>query len=350
MTLNQLRIFYVSARLMSFTAAAEELCLTQPAITLQIQSLERDLGLKLFERVGNKLRLTDAGQALYKSAGTIILAEDEARKIVAELRSASRRRVVVAANTTGGMYALPPILLAFGQAHPDVAIGLDIESSEQIIERLLQNGVDVGLVGGPMEDKRIVAEPILKDELAVIVSPAHEAAQHSRMTLGDLAMYPLVMAEPRSRTRMLIERTFRAAGLRVQPSLQLTGTEAVKKAVESGLGVGIVSKFSVERELYLGVLKAIEIEGVQLVRPLELIHRKGRRLSHAARLFRSFALEYARREFGPLSDLYASVTKVYTEATGEGLVPAGAGAGVVTDLGAWRPEPTPLARSRRPSR
>jgi DNA-binding transcriptional LysR family regulator len=292
--LHQLRIFHAVAQRMSFSAAAERLFLTQPAVSLQVRALERSLGVRLFDRSGGRLALTPAGEALLRSATTILNAEGEARRAIDELKGASAGRLIVAANTTGGMYFVPRLLAAFRAEAPKVQIELDVDATDRICERVAQGTVDVGFVGGPVDDGRLTVEPIAEDRLVLVAAPGHPAAAgRPRITPADLAAEPLIVPEAASRTRMLVERRLREAGLPFRPAAQMVGTEAVKKAVEANLGIAFVSRFAVEAELALGRLAALEVEGFAIVRPIVMIYRSERYFTPVAARFRMFVLARA---------------------------------------------------------
>jgi len=268
--------------------------MTQPAVSLQVKALEKQLGVKLFERVNNKIALTSIGQALVTSAAAVLHAEQDALQLLKELKGTSKGQLIVGTNTTGGMYVVPPILRAFKEEHTGFDITLQIDATDRITERVSQNVIDVGFVGGPIRDSRFTVEAIFQDELVVIASPSHPAAQMDRISLQDLAEQPFILPEVGSRTRILVERAFRDAHVVLQPKMQLVGTEAVKKAVESNLGVAAVSKYAVLQELRLGILKTLEIPDLRLLRPLEMLHRKGKYFSPAANEFIRFVRDYAR--------------------------------------------------------
>ncbi len=295
MNLHRLRIFHAVADRMSFSAAAEQLYLTQPAVSLQVRALERSLGVTLFDRTRGRLALTPAGEALLTSAATILHAEGEARRVLDELRGASAGRLIVAANTTGGMYVVPRLIAAFRAEAPKVQLELGVEATDRICERVAQGMVDIGFVGGPIEDGRLTVEPLADDRLVLVASPAHSLAarRRRRITLEQLAAEPLIVPEAASRTRQLVERRLRDAGLPFRPAGQMVGTEAVKKAVESNLGLAFVSSYAVEGELTLGRLVALEVEELAIVRPIVMVYRAERYFTPAAVRFRDFVLARA---------------------------------------------------------
>jgi len=275
------------------TAAASDLRLTQPAVSLQIKALEKDLGILLLERGGPKLLLTQAGEALYRCAVSILHAKDEAERAIAELSAATQGKLILGANTTGGMYLLPRIVRAFKELYPQTEVIFEIESTQWIYEKILQNVVDMGLVGGPTEDRRFGVEPICLDHVALIVSPSHAFARAGKVSLAELKTQPCILPLQGSRTRQLVERKLKEAGVTLRVTMQLPGTEAVKKAVEANLGVGFVSRYAVERECSLGDLKIITVDRFDLTRRMELIYRKQKYFSPVAQRFREFVHSYA---------------------------------------------------------
>ena len=295
MNFHQLQIFYQVVQRLSITAAASDLRLTQPAVSLQIKALEKNLGLPLLERGGSKLRLTQAGEALYRCAVSILHAKDEAERSIAELGAATKGKLILGANTTGGMYLLPRIVREFKGLYPETEVIFQIESTEWIYEKILQNVVDMGLVGGPTEDRRFGVEQICLDHVALIVSPAHPFARVGKVSLGDLKAQPCILPTQGSRTRQFVERKLKEAGVTLRVAMQLPGTEAVKKAVEANLGMAFVSQFAVERECSVGDLKIIPIGRFEPTRHMELIYRKQKYFSPVAQRFREFAHSYAQK-------------------------------------------------------
>lgn len=295
MNFHQLKIFYTVAQRHSITAAAFDLRLTQPAVSQQIKALEKELGAALFERGGVKLRLTQAGEAFYRSTITILHAKDEAERTIAELSAATKGKLILGANTTGGMYLLPRIVRAFKEGYPETEITLQIESTEWLYEKILENVVDLAVVGGPTEDRRFGVEAICLDRLALIASPSHRFANLSGVLLKNLKGEPFVVPTQGSRTRQLVERELKAAGVTPNVVMQLMGTEAVKRAVAANLGIAYVSQYAVEREGRPAELKVISVDDFELQRNMELIYRKQKYFSPVAERFREFLHAYARR-------------------------------------------------------
>lgn len=300
MNLHHLRIFHTVAQRRSITAAAGDLLLSQPAVSLQIKALERELGLPLFERGGARLRLTQAGEMLDRSAASMLHAKDEVERSIAELRDGTRGRLLLGAGATGGMYVLPRILQAYRRLWPDTEIQLHMGSTDHLLDRIVQNALDVVLVGGPIEDRRFEVEPVCADELVLIAAPSHPIASVARVTLREVANVPFIVPEGGSRTRLLVERRFREAGVPLRIAMQLPGTEGVKRGVEAGLGIGMVSGYAIEAECATGVLRRVPIDGWTVLRTMNLVYRGQKYFSPVGERFREFARAFGAEHLLPL--------------------------------------------------
>ena len=301
MNLHHLRIFHTVANRQSVTRAAADLLLTQPAVSVQLKALEKELGLPLFERGGQKLRLTQAGEVLHRAAVSILSAVDEAERAIAELRGGTKGRLILGAGTTGGMYVLPRVIQAYKSLWPETEILLHVGTTDQILEKLFQNVLDMGLVGGPIEDRRFTVDTLCGDELVLIAAPSHPIASLGKVTLRDLGGMPFIVPETGSRTRQLVEKRLREAGVPLAIAMQLPGTEGVKRAVEGGLGIGMVSRYAVESEVGAGVLRRVPIEGWQLRRSMNLVYRAQKYFSPVGARFRQFALSYGAQHLDPVA-------------------------------------------------
>lgn len=285
MNLHQLRIFCSVVESGSYTRAAETLYMTQPAVSLQVRALERSLQVKLLERVNQQLIVTEAGQALYQCALPMLNAEEEAERVLAELKGAVRGKLVVAANTTGGMYIVPPLLASYKERHPESELYLQIDATDRLIERARQGVIDLGFACGAIQQPELTVEAIGTDSLTLILSPYHPLASRPALTLEQVAALPFIVPESISRTRQLIEQTFRERGYALKIVMHFQGTEPVKKAVESNLGAAIVSRAAVEREVAAGVLRPVPIADLDLKRPFVMFYRQGKYFGPMARAF-----------------------------------------------------------------
>ncbi len=293
MNLHQLRVLSALISRGSYTAAAEHLHLTQPAVSQQIKALEASCGVRLVERANNRIVPTHAGEVLHRYAISMLHLEEEAMHALEELRAGGRGRFIVGANTTGGMYIIPPLIAAYRESNPDTEIVLKIDYTEAICQQIAARSLDVGFVGGHITDRRFNIEPVTPDRLVLIVAPSHPLAQLPRVSVGDLAHEPFIVARYGSSTRRLIETRLKDHGVSLRVGMEQGGTEDIKKAVESGLGVAMVSQWSVLREVSAGYLKQLEIEGLDLSRHYEMITHKSRYYSPAAESFMAFAREEA---------------------------------------------------------
>ncbi len=289
MNLHQLRIFCTVVEHGSYTKAAELLFMTQPAVSLQVHALERSVQVKLLERVNQQLLVTEAGQALYQCALPMLNAEAEAERVLAELRGTARGRLVVAANTTGGMYVVPPLLASYKDLHPDSELLLQIDATDRLIERARQGIIDLGFACGNIVQSELTVESIGTDTLTLILSAHHPLVAQPALMLEEVAALPFIVPEAISRTRQFIEQAMRERGYALKIVMHFQGTEPVKKAVEANLGVGIVSQAAVVREVAAGVLRAMPISDLELKRPLVMFYRQGKYFGPMARDFMKYA-------------------------------------------------------------
>lgn len=290
MKLEQLRVYKEVASRGSFTAAAEALMMSQPGASLQVKALEGHFGVRLLDRTATGVKLTEAGAVVLDAVTTILAETERVERLVADIRGARSGRIVVAANTTGGMYVVPPVIAAFREAQPEVDIVLQIEATERIYERVEQSIVDIALVGGPNDPERFLVRRFCGDQLVLIAHPGYPLAPQGAVSLGDVARAEMILPEVGSRMRALVEQTFRDARLAVRPKLIVSGTEAIKRAVASRLGVGFVSVFAVTEEVRAGILRIIPLLDADLTRDYELIGRRDRYVSPALAAFAEFAL------------------------------------------------------------
>ena len=275
MNLNQLRVFEAVARTGSFSRAAEGLSVTQPAVTLQIRQLERDCGVQLFERIRRRPRLTDAGRLLQDYARRIFALVEEAERHLAGARGLTSGTLRMVTGPTGATYATD-LITAFHRRHPGIHVALSVDVSERIVQRVISLADDVGLVGAEQQHPALSRAPFCGDPLVVIVAPAHAWARRRTVSVRELADVPLITREAVSTTRRFIEARLGAATRRLRVSMELGSNEAIKRAVELGAGIGIVSRAVVRTELDAGTLRALTIRERGFVHRIDLIHHKDR--------------------------------------------------------------------------
>lgn len=295
MNLQNLRVFLKVAELEHITHASEELNLTQPAVTKIIQSLEHETQIELVERQGRRIVLTHAGRVLQRYARQIFALEREVEDTLASLRDVELGEVTIAANTTAGVYLLPPIIARFRTRYPQVSLNITILNSREIIEGTLDWTLDFGLVEGDTSNFPSVlhARVFAQDSLVLIVSPGHRWCNAGILDPEELASGELLLREQGSGIREVIEQEFLRKGVHIQPLLTLTDNEAIKQMVISGVGAAIVSFLSVQRELAAGDLVRIVLADLELTAQLSFIQRTDKQLSRAAQAFYSllFPLE-----------------------------------------------------------
>lgn len=288
MYLRQFKVFLVAAERESFTQAAKELYLTQPAVSFQIQALEDFFGAKLFKRTGRKVELTDAGDTLLPYAKKIIDAMEESKKAIEQVGAAKTGKLVVGASTTIGIYILPPLIAIYRSKYPQTIISIKIENTEGIEEALLKKDIDFGLIEGFVKSSYVKREKFRDDELVLIV-PAHHPWSDT-IELSDLMIEPLILREEGSGTRMVLEGALMEKSLSVSDlniNMVLGNTEAIKHAVAAGLGVSFVSKCTIGKELALGLLRIVKVRGFNVMRELFIIRRENEDLSpYAERILR----------------------------------------------------------------
>jgi DNA-binding transcriptional LysR family regulator len=296
MLAQRIKVFQAVAAHLSFSRAAVELSISQPGVSFHIKGLEREYGASLFERVGKRLYLTDAGRTLAAYVQRMSLMDEEARVAMEELKGLQSGLLVVGASATIGIYLLPEVVGEFRNRHPGIKVSLRVGNKRHTIERLMRNELDFGLVASPVEDPMLVSEPYLDDELVVIVSPQHRFAREPRVYPGELRRETFLVREPGSGTQELMEERLQQLGIEPADTMQLGSTEAIKQAVAANLGISTASRYSVEAELASGRLCAANVPTLQMNRRLLLLHHKDKRLSKTAVAFRLLLQEFSVRQ------------------------------------------------------
>lgn len=294
-TLRQLQVFEAAARLGGYTRAAETLHLSQPAVSMQIRQLEEQAGMPLFDQIGKKIHLTDAGRTLYHHAQNILARVQEAQLELEEMRGVRRGQLNITIASTANYFA-PRLLAAFCQRHPEVKVSLDVSNREHILMQLNETDKDLAIMGRPPETLDLVAHPFMENPLVVIAAPAHPLAGARKIPLGRLEQEVFISREAGSGTRMAAERFFEGAGTRLNIAMEMSSNEAIKQAVQAGLGLGVVSIHTLEMELALDRLAVLDVQGFPILRHWYVVHRQGKRFSSVAQAF----LDFVMQEAGPL--------------------------------------------------
>ena len=266
----RLVVFRAVAEQLSFRKAAEELYLTQPAVSLQIKALEEDLGVQLFNRTGAHITLTATGKVLLNYCEQVKTLFGHAEQEIAALSGEHAGQLALGASTTIAQYVLPGLLGEFCREHPRVHPTLISGNTEHIVEAVEKQKIALGFIEGPARSRDVKTELFLEDELLPIVSTAHEWAERNSVSCSEIASIPLLMRERGSGTRHVIEMALKREGVNrssLHIVMELDSTEAIKSAVEAGLGIGFVSRWAIAKDLRLdNSFKIVEIEGVRIKR------------------------------------------------------------------------------------
>jgi len=287
MNLQNLRVFLKVADLEHITRASEELHLTQPAVTKIIQSLEQQIHLELVERQGRRIVLTHAGRVLQRHARQLFALERQMEEELAALRDLAGGEVIMAANTTAGVYLLPSIIGRFHSQYPRVTLNMTIVNSSEIIDGILNWELDFGLIEGDVSTlpTELSVRVFARDTLILVVAPDHHWSQASSLRPQDLATDALLLREHGSAMRELLEQELQKYDVHLYPLLTLTDNEAIKQMVMNGVAAAVVSLLTVSRELASGTLVHVPVEGLELHPALSLVHRVDKQLSRAAQAF-----------------------------------------------------------------
>ncbi len=301
-TLHQLKVFETAARHRSFTRAAEELFLTQPTVSMQIKQLTKTVGLPLFEQVGKRLYLTDAGRELYATCQEIFDQLSEFEMKVAELKGMKQGRLRLATISTT-KYFVPRLLGPFCQLYPGIDISLEVTNHERILERLSDNQDDVYILSQPPEDFDINCYPFVENPLVVLAPRHHPLVQEKNIPLSRLNGEPFIMREPGSGTRKAVQKLFEEHKISVKVRLELGSNEAIKQAIVGGLGISVLSRHTLALEGTNGPLAILDVEGFPIERYWYVVYPAGKQLSVIARTF----LEYLQNEGKSIAEQTAFV-------------------------------------------
>ena len=289
---HQLYIFHAVASHLSFSRAAESLDITQPAVSIQVQELERSLGVTLFHRRPRGLRITEVGEMIYAYSQQIFSLSNRMVATVQEMQDLKTGHLTLGASTTPGEFLLPLAVGQFRRVYPGIRVELTIANSRSIIQRIMNRELDLGMVGDGAEGHSNDLETVdyVDDEIVLVASPDHPVAQSQRLTPEQVAGHGLIVREEGSATRQTAERLFRSLGTEPLVELELGSNQAVKQAAVAGGGVGVISSLGIVAEVKAGMLTVLDVEGWACRRPLTLVHPKDRYLSPAQRAFREFLL------------------------------------------------------------
>jgi DNA-binding transcriptional LysR family regulator len=291
MDTRQLAAFVTVVERKSFSKAAERLGVTQPAVSLQVRSLEKRLGQKLLDRSGRRVEPTEAGLRLYRGAQRLLALEEQLLEDVAEEDETLRGTLEIGASTGPGGTVVPVLLCEFQREHPEVVVHLEVSDTQTVVDRVADRELELGVVGAARRHRAVEFEPFFRDEVVLVCPPAHRFAGRA-VKLDELREEPLIVMQEGAGVRQVIEDELREAGTRLRDldvRLELGLQESVKSAVEAGFGVTFISKTGVEAELAAGTLAAARVEGLDPSREISLVRGAGRSPTRVAQAFLEFA-------------------------------------------------------------
>lgn len=291
-TLRQLQVFEKVASHLNYSRAAEELYLSQPAVSMQIKQLESHIGLPLFEQMGKKIFLTEAGRELHHYSRTIAQQLSEMEVVFSEMKGLNQGKLTLSVVNTAN-YFTPQLLAKFCQRHPHINIILHVANRDAVLKQLADNNTDMAIMGQPPDSIDISAESFLDNPLVVIAATNHPLAKLKRVKFSQLATETFLSREPGSGTRSAMERVFAQHQIQPHISMEMETNEAIKQAVQAGMGLGILSLHSIELELETKRLVVLNVEHFPLLRHWFVAHRSNKRLSGAALAFKEFLLSEA---------------------------------------------------------
>jgi LysR family transcriptional regulator, low CO2-responsive transcriptional regulator len=289
MDYDQLETFLEVARLSSFSRAAEKRFRTQPAISSQIRSLEEEIGAKLLDRSGGKVSITASGKLFQKYAEETLDGRKAVLTAIAETERVPRGEIIVGANEGTCLHILPEVFAEFKKQYPDVAVNIKRADYGRIMEAIIDNSVDFGVLSLPVTDTRLTVVPIHRDELVIIAPPHHPLAKFKSATVAEVAKFALVMPKA-GHTRDSLDDLFHDRKLKPRYAMELDSSELLKRFVAADVGVGFISRSNVYEDVQAKVLAAIPLSDAQIRRDLALVFRKDKALSRAALAFIDIAV------------------------------------------------------------
>lgn len=292
LTLRQLRVFEAVARHASFSRAAEELHLSQPAVSMQVKQLEENVGMPLLEQQGKRTVLTEAGREIYDLCRRVANQIDQTEENLAHLRGDTGGRLRLAVVGTAN-YFVPQLVTAFRAANPDVTVSLTVNNRASVVNTLAFNERDIAIMGDLPGGADLEGVAFMENHLVVIAPPHHGLAGRGRVPMERLKQEVFLIREPGSSSRAAMEDIFASHGMSFATGMEMSSNESIKQAVQAGLGLGILSLHTVALELETRRLEVLPVEGFPVVRQWHIAHRTGKRLPAVAEKFRQFVLGHA---------------------------------------------------------
>ena len=289
-TLRQLKVFEAVARHLSFSRAAEELHLTQPAVSMQVRSLEEDAGLALTEQIGKKIFLTHAGAELARHARVIAQQLRAAEEALAAIRGVRGGQLSIGVVSTAKYFA-PRLLAVFRARHPGIELRLGVYNREKIVRQLADNEIDLAIMGRPPAELDTLADAFAENPLVIIAAPTHPLAARRRIAPAGLSQETFLIREPGSGTRSAMERFFAEHEVILAHTFEMSSNETIKQAVMAGMGIAFISRRTIDLELAVGRLVILHVAGTPVQRQWHLVRRAGKRPLLLADAFRKFLCE-----------------------------------------------------------
>ncbi len=293
LTLRQLKVFESVARHLNYTRAAEELFLTQPAVSMQVKQLEESLGVALFEQLGKRIHLTEAGREVLAYARTVTQQLDELESVLNRIKGLSGGKLRISVATTAN-YFIPTLLGTFSRRYPEMTVSLDVTNREALLRQLSENTVDLVIMGQPPSSLDVEADAFMENPLVIVAPPGHPLAHQKKIPLKRLQEEVFLVREPGSGTRSAMERFFAEREIHLKTGMEVGSNEAIKQSVQAGLGLGLLSRATIEQELELKRLVVLDVAEFPIMRHWYVVHRRGKRLSAVAEVFKDFMLKEAR--------------------------------------------------------
>lgn len=291
-TLHQLKVFESVARHLSYTRAAAELFLTQPTVSLQIKQLENLVALPLFEQMGKRIYLTEAGHELYQYSRAIAQQIADMELALDELKGLERGKLNISVVSTANYFA-PHLLAKFCHRYQGVTVSLNVSNRENVLKQLADNLTDLAIMGLPPDGLDIVSESFMENPLVIIAPSDHPLCNVRKISVKRLAQEIFLVREAGSGTRNAMERFFVEQNIKINRGMEADTSEAVKQAVQAGMGLGIMSRHTIELELITNRLKILDVDGFPIIRHWHIVHRKNKRFSKVAKTFKDFLLKEA---------------------------------------------------------
>ena len=289
LTLRQLQVFEIVATQLNFSVAAKLLYLSQPAVSMQIKQLEGNLGLPLFEQLGKRMFLTEAGRELHHYSRNISQQLSEIDSVFNEMKGLRQGKLTLSVVNTAN-YFTPQLLATFCQRHPHINVNLHVANRDAVLKQLADNSTDLAIMGQPPSGLDLSSKQFLDNPLVVIAAPNHSLAKLKKIKFAQLAEQTFLSREQGSGTRSAMERVFAQHNIQPRISMEMETNEAIKQAVQAGMGLGILSLHSIELELETKRLVVLNVEHFPLLRHWFVVHRSNKRLSSAALAFKEFLL------------------------------------------------------------